>query len=330
MRRKSLSQYLTEQVRAGAATAELKQLIEQVSEACQYIGGLVDKGALANMLGSANTENVQGETQKTLDVISNDLLLAATEWTGVLAALVSEEMETPYQIPDAYLKGPYLLLFDPLDGSSNIDVNVSIGTIFSVLARPEGSGEPDVAAFLQPGSKQIAAGFVVYGPSTQMVLTVGNGTVGFTLDRYVGTFVVTQEKISIPADTSEFAINASNMRNWGAPVKRYIDECLAGKTGVRGRDFNMRWVASMVADVYRTLCRGGIFMYPKDSKHKDGRLRLMYEANPMAFIVEQAGGSATDGQQRILDIQPTGLHQRVGVILGSKNEVERVTAYHSQ
>lgn len=329
MRRKSLSQYLTEQVRAGAATAELKQLIEQVSEACQYIGGLVDKGALANMLGSANTENVQGETQKTLDVISNDLLLAATEWTGVLAALVSEEMETPYQIPDAYSKGPYLLLFDPLDGSSNIDVNVSIGTIFSVLARPVGTGNPDVKAFLQAGSKQLAAGFVVYGPSTQMVLTVGNGTVAFTLDRYVGTFVVTQEKISIPADTSEFAINASNMRNWNAPVKRYIDECLAGKTGVRGRDFNMRWVASMVADVFRTLCRGGIFMYPRDSKHKEGRLRLMYEANPMAFIVEQAGGSATDGQRRILDIQPTGLHQRVGVILGSKNEVERVTAYHN-
>ena len=329
MRRKSLSQYLTEQVRAGAATPELMQLIEQVAEACVSIGALVDKGALANMLGSARTENVQGETQKTLDVISNDLLIAATEWTGVLAALVSEEMEAPYQIPDNYPKGPYLLLFDPLDGSSNIDVNISIGTIFSVLECPKGVGKPDVAAFMQPGSKQVAAGFVVYGPSTLMVLTVGSGVVGFTLDRYPGTFVVTQEQVSIPADTSEFAINASNLRNWEAPVKRYIDECLAGKTGARGRDFNMRWVASMVADVYRTLWRGGIFMYPKDAKHKEGRLRLMYEANPMSFIVEQAGGAASDGRKRILDIQPTGLHQRVGVILGSKNEVERVTAYHS-
>ena len=328
MSRKSLSHYLAEQVRAGAATAELKQLIEQVAGACVSISSLVAKGAVANVLGSAGTENVQGETQKNLDVISNDLLIAATEWSGLLAGLVSEEMEEPYQIPEAYPKGKLLLLFDPLDGSSNIDVNVSIGTIFSVLDCPKGITKPDVAAFMQPGSKQLAAGFVVYGPSTLMVLTVGRGAVGFTLDRDAGTFVVTEEKVSIPADTSEFAINTSNMRNWEAPVKRYIDECLAGKTGVRERDFNMRWVASMVADVYRTLSRGGIFMYPKDAKHKEGRLRIMYEANPMSFIVEQSGGMATDGRRRILDIQPTGLHQRVGVILGSKNEVERVTAYH--
>ena len=328
MSRKTLSHYLAEQVRAGAATAELKQLIEQVAGACVSISALVAKGAVANVLGSAGTENVQGETQKILDVISNDQLIAATQWSGLLAALVSEEMEQPYQIPDAYPRGRMLLLFDPLDGSSNIEVNISIGTIFSVLNCPEGVTNPDVADFMQPGSKQLAAGFVVYGPSTRMVMTVGRGAVGFTLDRDAGTFVLTDEKITIAADTSEFSINASNMRNWEAPVKRYIDECLAGRSGVRGRDFNMRWVASMVADVFRTLSRGGIFMYPKDAKHKEGRLRLMYEANPMSFIVEQAGGMATDGTQRILDIQPTGLHQRVGVILGSKNEVERVTSYH--
>ncbi len=329
MNRKSLPQYLAEQMHAGAVTADLKQLIEQVAGACMSISALVAKGAVANVLGSAGTENVQGETQKNLDVISNDLLIRATEWSGLLAALVSEEMDEPYQIPDAYPKGKLLLLFDPLDGSSNIDVNVSIGTIFSVLECPKGVKTPDAAAFLQPGTRQLAAGFVVYGPSTLMVLTVGRGVVGFTLDRDAGAFVLTEESVAIPADTSEFAINASNMRNWGPAVKRYIDECLAGKTGVRERDFNMRWVASMVADVYRTLSRGGIFMYPKDSKHKEGRLRILYEANPMAFIVEQAGGMATDGHTRILDIQPTGLHQRVGVILGSKNEVDRVIAYHA-
>jgi fructose-1,6-bisphosphatase I len=328
MARKTLSQYLSEQVRAGAATADLKQLIELVSGACISISSLVAKGAVAGMLGSAGTENVQGETQKKLDIISNDLLIEATQSSGLLAALASEEMETPYQIPEPHPKGRFLLLFDPLDGSSNIDVNVSIGTIFSVLECPTGVSQPDVAAFMQLGSRQLAAGFVVYGPSTLLVLTVGRGSVGFTLDRDAGAFVLTQEKVAIPADTSEFAINASNQRNWLPPIKRYIDECLAGKTGTRGRDFNMRWVASMVADVYRTLSRGGIFMYPKDVKYKEGRLRLMYEANPMSFIVEQAGGAASDGERRILDIQPTGLHQRVGVILGSKNEVDRVTSYH--
>jgi fructose-1,6-bisphosphatase I len=218
---------------------------------------------------------------------------------------------------------------DPLDGSSNLDVNISVGTIFSVLRCPDGVTEPDEKAFMQPGSKQLAAGFAVYGAATILVLTVGNGVVGFTLDRELGSFILTQQRIVIPEETQEFAINASNARNWEPPVKRYIDECLAGKTGTRGKDFNMRWVASMVADVYRILSRGGIFMYPRDAKHKDGRLRLMYEANPMSFIIEQAGGAATNGHERILDIQPQALHQRVGVILGSKNEVDRVARYHA-
>ena len=330
MRRVTLTQYLVEQQRNhNQVSAELRLLIEVVARACKAIGHAVSKGALANVLGSAGTENVQGETQKKLDVISNEVLLEANEWGGHLAAMASEEMEKPHQIPRAYPRGGFLLLFDPLDGSSNIDVNVSIGTIFSVLRCPEGVEEPDEKAFLQPGTSQVAAGFAVYGPSTLLVLTVGNGVAGFTLDRELGSWVLTQPKIEIPEDTGEFAINVSNMRNWEPPVKRYIDECLAGKTGPRGKDFNMRWVASMVADVYRILSRGGIFMYPRDARHKDGRLRLMYEANPMSFIVEQAGGAATNGRQRILDIRPEALHQRVGVILGSKNEVRRVTEYHS-
>ncbi|HXJ50120.1 MAG TPA: class 1 fructose-bisphosphatase, partial [Burkholderiales bacterium] len=219
-----------------------------------------------------------------------------------------------------------------LDGSSNIDVNISVGTIFSVLPCPKTESgaycEPNEKAFLQPGRNQVAAGFAVYGPTTVFVLTVGDGAHGFTLDRETYTFVLTHPDIRIPEDTQEFAINMSNARRWEPAVKRYIDECVAGKDGARAKDFNMRWVASMVADVFRVISRGGIFMYPRDAKNRDGRLRLMYEANPMSFIVEQAGGAATDGATRILDLQPKGLHQRCAVILGSKNEVDRVTSYH--
>jgi fructose-1,6-bisphosphatase I len=331
MRRVSLTQYLVEQQRKhDQVSSELRLLIEVVARACKAIGHAVSKGALADNLGSAGTDNVQGEVQKKLDVISNEVLLEANEWGGHLAAMASEEMEKPHQIPSDYPRGGFLLLFDPLDGSSNIDVNVSVGTIFSVLRCPEGGAEPDEKAFLQPGTRQVAAGFAVYGPSTMLVLTVGNGVVGFTLDREMGSWILTQHKIEIPEETQEFAINMSNMRHWEPPVRRYIDECLAGKEGPRAKDFNMRWVASMVADVYRILSRGGVFMYPTDSKRKDGRLRLLYEANPMAFIVEQAGGAATNGRQRILDIQPEALHQRVGVILGSKNEVERILRQHTE
>ncbi len=330
MRRVTLTQYLLEQQRdAGIIPADLRLLIEVVARACKAISVAVSKGALGGVLGAAGTDNVQGEAQKKLDVLSNEILIEANEWGGHLAAMASEEMEGPHAIPHRYPRGEYLLLFDPLDGSSNIDVNVSIGTIFSVLRAPEGEGAVDERAFLQRGRDQVAAGFALYGPTTILVLTVGNGTVGFTLDRELGSFVMTAPDIRLPPDTAEFAINMSNMRRWDAPVRRYIDECLAGKDGPRGKDFNMRWVASMVADCYRILSRGGVFMYPRDAKHKEGRLRLMYEANPMAFVVEQAGGAATDGRRRILDIEPTSLHQRVGVILGSKNEVERIASYHA-
>jgi fructose-1,6-bisphosphatase I len=331
MRRVTLTQYLVEQQRTkGVVSAELRLLIEVVARACKSISNAISKGALAGVLGGAGTDNVQGEAQKKLDVIANEVLLEANEWGGYLAALASEEMDEPQQIPHRFPKGEFLLTYDPLDGSSNIDVNVSVGTIFSVLRCPEGVTHPDEKAFLQPGSKQVAAGFAVYGPSTILVLTVGNGVVGFTLDRDLGSWVMTEPKIEIPGDTQEFAINMSNMRNWTPPIKRYIDECLAGKTGPRGKDFNMRWVASMVADVYRILSRGGVFMYPSDSKYTEGRLRLLYEANPMGFIVEQAGGAAINGTQRIMDVQPVKLHQRQGVILGSKNEVELIGRYYAE
>ncbi|MEI6661573.1 MAG: class 1 fructose-bisphosphatase [Comamonadaceae bacterium] len=327
----SLTRYLVEQQRVnGLIPAQLRLLLEVVARSCKSISQAVNKGALGGVLGTAESENVQGEIQKKLDIIANEVLIEANEWGGNLAAMASEEMEDIYVVPNRYPQGEYLLLFDPLDGSSNIDVNVSIGTIFSVLRKPEGSqvSEQD---FLQAGSKQVAAGYCVYGPQTTLVLTVGNGVAMFTLDREQGSFVLTQENIQIPADTQEFAINMSNMRHWDAPIKRYVDECLGGKEGPRGKDFNMRWIASMVADVHRILTRGGIFMYPWDKREptKPGKLRLMYEANPMGWLIEQAGGAATNGKERILDINPTQLHQRVSVILGSKNEVERVTGYHA-
>ncbi|MFP8834335.1 class 1 fructose-bisphosphatase [Hydrogenophaga sp. XSHU_21] len=328
----SLTRYLVEQQRVDRhIPSQLRLLIEVVARACKGISHAVNKGALGGVLGSADSENVQGEIQKKLDIIANEVLIEANEWGGHLAAMASEEMDGIYLVPNRYPQGEYLLLFDPLDGSSNIDVNVSIGTIFSVLKKPEGSGAGvSEGDFLQPGHKQVAAGYCVYGPQTTLVLTVGDGVAMFTLDREQGSFVLTQEDVQIPPDTKEFAINMSNMRHWAPPVKRYVDECLAGKEGPRGKDFNMRWVASMVADVHRILTRGGIFMYPWDKREPDkpGKLRLMYEANPMGWLVEQAGGAATNGHERILEITPTKLHERVSVILGSRNEVERVTAYH--
>jgi fructose-1,6-bisphosphatase I len=328
----SLTRYLVEQQRMdGKIPAQLRLLLEVVARACKSISQAVNKGDLGDVMGTAESENVQGEIQKKLDIIANEVLIEANEWGGHLAAMASEEMEGIYVVPNRYPQGEYLLMFDPLDGSSNIDVNVSIGTIFSVLVKPEGVGVSE-QDFMQAGTKQVAAGYCVYGPQTTLVLTVGDGVAMFTLDREQGSFVLTRENVQIPADTKEFAINMSNMRHWDAPVKRYVDECLAGTEGVRGKDFNMRWIASMVADVHRILTRGGVFMYPWDKREpgKAGKLRLMYEANPMSWLIEQAGGAATNGKQRILDITPDKLHQRVSVILGSKNEVERITRYHSE
>ena len=329
----SLTQYLVEQQREhGLIPGQLRLLIEVVARACKRIAIAVNKGALGDVLGSAGSENVQGEVQKKLDVISNEVLIEANEWGGHLAAMASEEMDSIHVVPNRYPQGEYMLLFDPLDGSSNIDVNVSIGTIFSVLRKVGHSRGVTEDDFLQPGKHQAAAGYCVYGPQTTLVLTVGNGVALFTLDRETGSWVLTQPHLQIPENTQEFSVNMSNMRHWAPPITRYIGECLAGSTGPRGKDFNMRWVGSMVADVHRILSRGGVFLYPWDAREPDkpGKLRLMYEANPMAFLVEQAGGSATDGQQRILDIVPGKLHQRVSVVLGSRHEVERATRYHSE
>ncbi len=327
----TLSQFIINEQRRTSGTGDFSGLLSAIETACKRISAAVNKGDLIGALGALESENVQGETQKKLDVMSNDMMVDALNWGGHLAGMASEELEDPIQIPGEYPKGKYLALFDPLDGSSNTDVNISVGTIFSILRAPEGVTEPQVKDFLQAGTEQVCAGYALYGPSTMFVLTTGNGVNGFTLDNDIGEFVLTHPNMSVPEDTGEFAINASNSRHWVEPTRRYIDDCLAGETGPRGRNFNMRWVASMVAEVHRILNRGGIFMYPRDNKDpsKPGRLRLMYEANPMSMIIEQAGGAASTGTQRIMEVEPTEIHQRVGVIMGSKNEVAKVEEYYA-
>jgi fructose-1,6-bisphosphatase I len=304
--------------------------MNDIASACKKISHLVNRSGIIGIGGVADSENVQGEVQKELDIITNDVMVDHLNWTGHLAAMASEEIDELIQIPEQFPKGKYLISFDPLDGSSNIDINLSVGTIFSILRCPEGTTEPTVEDFKQKGTAQVCAGFCVYGPTTMMILTTGNGVDGFTLDQDVGEFILTHPKMTIPEDTAEFAINMSNQRFWEPPVQRYIDECIKGVDGGREKNFNMRWVASMVAEVYRVLTRGGIFLYPLDNKPstEGGKLRLMYEASPMSFIVEQAGGLSSTGRERIMDITPDGVHQRVPVILGSKNEVERIISYH--
>ncbi|HSM10948.1 MAG TPA: class 1 fructose-bisphosphatase [Lysobacter sp.] len=331
----SLTRFLIEQQREGQISPDLRLLIEVVARACKTISIAVGKGALGGVLGEAGRPgaasiNVQGEAQKKLDVIANDVLLEANAWGGHLAGLASEEMEHSQPMSDAYPRGNYLLLFDPLDGSSNIDVNISVGTIFSVLRCPDNVRVAGDEHFLQPGTAQVAAGYCTYGPNTTLVLTVGNGTHAFTLDREVGSFALTTRGMRIPEQTQEFAVNMSNQRHWQPPMQAYVADLLAGSTGPRGKDFNMRWVASMVADVHRILTRGGIFSYPLDAKcaGQGGKLRLMYEANPMSFLVEQAGGAASTGRMPMMQVQPQHLHQRVPVFLGSKGEVEAAVGYH--
>ena len=327
---KTLGLYLREMETKHGIDPRLTGLIAHLADTCKEISFKVSRGALAGVLGSAGSENVQGETQKKLDVIANDIMCQACAESGYVSGIASEEMDHALQVPENCEVGPYLVLFDPLDGSSNIDINVSIGTIFSILPAGEPHRNVTDEEFLQPGVNQLAAGYVIYGPQTQLVFTMGHGTVVFTLDLSSGTYLQTCEGMNIPAAAKEYAINCSNMRHWEAPVVRYINELLAGKTGPRGKDFNMRWVAAMVAEVHRILNRGGIFMYPRDNRDpsKPGKLRLMYEANPMSWLIEEAGGVATNGYERIREIQPTGLHQRVAVFLGAKEEVELVTSYH--
>ena len=319
----TLSQFLEQ--KTGNLTPELAQVIETIANTCKTIDQLLQQGALAGVLGSAEHENVQGETQKKLDVISNDYLIDALKIHPQVGGLASEELD---EFTPAQENGKYLVLFDPLDGSSNIDINMCVGTIFSILSAKNAVTQAE--DFMQAGTEQVAAGYVLYGPSTMMALTVGAGTLFFTFDPETQVFLLTSDQVQVAADTQEYAINASNQRHWEAPVKRYIGELQDGKTSVRAKDFNMRWVACMVGDIHRILCRSGIFLYPYDTKdlQKAGRLRLMYEANPMSMLIEQAGGASTTGRVRILDIQPTEMHQRVPVIIGSKNEVELVSHYH--
>lgn len=327
--RTTLSKFLIQQLDGIEGARELGALLVDVAAAVKAISAMTAKGALGGFLGRIDSSNVHGETQAKLDMVANETLLKACDWGGLVAGMASEELEEPYAIPEGYGRGRFLLVFDPLDGSSNVDVNVSVGTIFSVL-RHEATRAPAQADYLQPGRAQVAAGYAIYGPATMLVLTVGKGSHGFTLDREIGNFILTHPNLRIPEETGEFAINTSNARFWEAPVHRYVTECQAGRSGPRGRDFNMRWIASMVAEVHRILMRGGVFMYPKDLKDpgKPGRLRLMYEANPIGFLIEQAGGHASTGRQRILDVGPRELHQRIPVILGSRAEVERIELYH--
>ena len=341
----TLTRYLIEERRRFPdASGDLNALVLDISLACKAIARIVSFGELGDAFSSAAKPdagglNIQGEVQKPLDLLSNDIFIRMNEWSGHLAGLAglaSQEMDDPKQIPPTFARGKYLLVFDPLDGSSNIDVNVSVGSIFSILRAPPdvaGSGRDVTEAdFLQPGATQVAAGYALYGPTTMLVLSVGNGVAGFTLNPNLGEFVLTQQNIQVPPDTHEFAINSSNSRFWEPPVKRYVDECLAGKPGARGKDFNMRWIASMVAEAHRILMRGGVFLYPRDTKDpsKPGRLRLLYEANPIGFLMEQAGGRASTGRQPVLGVVPTSLHQRVGLVFGSKNEVERIERYHAE
>ncbi|HVO88119.1 MAG TPA: class 1 fructose-bisphosphatase [Casimicrobiaceae bacterium] len=331
--RTTLSKFIIEEQRAMAGPdTELTALLNDIQTACKYIASAVARGALRNANGPTESANTHGEIQQKLDVAANDIMLRSCEWGGELAGMVSEELEGPYAIPAPYPRGRYLLVFDPLDGSSNLDVNVTVGTIFSVLRAPDDVSDPLVEHFLQPGVRQVAAGYALYGPAAMIVLTLGRGVHGFTHDPEIGAYILTHPDLRIPETTREFAVNASNERFWERPVRRYVDECIAGRAGPRGADFNMRWIASLVAEVHRILIRGGLFMYPKDTKDatRSGRLRLLYEANPMAMLIEQAGGRASTGRQRVLDIVPGSLHERVPLILGSRGEVDRLERYHRE
>lgn len=324
----SLHAFLHDPAQGLSQGLPLLELLLQLADTVKELSALIAQGALADLSATLDSLNIQGETQLKLDLVSNALFIEKMKESGLVHGLASEELDDSVLLAKAPGDAPFLLIFDPLDGSSNVSVNVSIGSIFSVLSAPQ-DHLAHTADYLQAGRHQLAAAYAVYGPATMLVLTFGQGTHGFTLDTQLGEFVLTHPHIRIPAEAAEFAINASNERYWPAPIKRYIDECKAGAEGARGKNFNMRWVASMVADIHRILMRGGIYLYPADSRpaNKQGRLRLMYEANPMAMLIEQAGGKASTGTTEILQIKPDSLHQRIPVIMGSSAEVQRVERY---
>lgn len=318
---------LNTQLQEDGAPLELILLIRTLLAGCKEISFRVSQGHLAGVLGSLLSENVQGETQKKLDVISNQILKDILKESGYVKAISSEEED---DVVACNPEGKYLVSFDPLDGSSNTDINSLIGTIFSITHAPQWMEANDPSAFLQPGTQMVAAGYVLYGPSTMLAMTTGRGTHLYTLDKTHGGFLLTEGNVQMPAQTSEFAINASNQRHWEEPMQNYVTDLLQGDEGPRGKNYNMRWVGAMVGDIHRLLCRGGIFAYPFDKRNPKvpGKLRLLYEANPMSFLIEQAGGASSTGEGRILEVMPREIHQRVPVIMGSKEEVEHCLTYY--
>lgn len=332
--RTTLSKFIIEDQRRSAnPDPNLTSLLNDIQTACKLIAVAVSRGTLDP---GGHAEDVlpdkseAGARMRAIDRSANKIMVSTCEWGGQLAGIVSEEMEAPYPIPAEYPRGRYLLTFEPLDGASNLDVNAPVGTIFSVLRCPEGVETPEPKHFLQPGTRQVAAGYAIYGPVAMLVLTLGAGVHGFTLDHSIGAFTLSHPKMTIAPSTRDFAVNISKERHFEPAARRYVEEALEGEAGPRGSDFQMRWIASMVAEVHRILLRGGLFMYPRDTREPDGgRFHLLYEASPMAFLVEQAGGAASTGRTRLLDVVPEDIHQRVPVILGSREEVERLVAYHA-
>lgn len=331
--RKTFTRYTIEtEHRHEGATGEFSGLLNAVATAIKVVSNRVNRGTLGAAAAAPQAGSATGLDPASLDAVVNDVIIAETEWTGHLAAMTSQERDDIYPVPASYRRGKYLLVFDPLDGSGNIDVDTSVGTIFSILRSPRPGKDPRAEDFCQAGTEQVCAGFALYGPSTVLVLTTGEGVDGFTLDRDIGAFMLTHPQMRVPEQCSEFAINASNERFWEAPVRRYVRECLAGRTGPRGRDFNMRWVASLVTDAFRILVRGGVFLYPQDTRgpDEDGRLRLLHEVNPIAFVIEQAGGAASTGHERVMGLAPSRLHQRSPLIFGPRAEVDLIETYHRE
>ncbi len=326
---KNLNNFLSENLNKTEANQRLASIVKAIAASVVQVANLIECAPLAGQLGKLQNENIQGEQQAKLDLLTNDCFIAHLQACEAVLGIVSEELDEAIVFSKDTSKPNYLVAFDPLDGSSNIDVNVAVGSIFSVLSAPIGRAT-QTADFLQKGTQQVLAGYAIYGPSTGLVFTIGSGVHFFTLNRATGEFLLTQANMRVPKDTQEFAINASNARFWEPPIQQYVTECLAGTTDVRGKDFNMRWIASMVADMHRVLIRGGIYLYPKDNKVplKAGRLRLLYELNPMSWLIEQAGGKSSTGHERVLALAPTGIHQRAPIIIGSENEVERIVNYY--
>ena len=311
---------LERQRRISGATGDFTGLFQAIALACRVIASKVQKAGLADVLGATGAVNVQGETVQKLDELANKVLVRCVEAGGHVCVMASEENEEIIPIPAQYPHGKYVLMFDPLDGSSNIDVNISIGTIFSIHRRITASGPGTAADCMQVGTKQVAAGYVIYGSSTMLVYTTGDGVHGFTLDPLIGEFFLSHENIRIPARASTYSINEGNTSKWSAGVKAWID-LLKTNDAPGGKPYGLRYVGTLVADFHRTLLRGGVFAYPADASASEGKLRLLYEASPMAFIAEAAGGAASTGAQRVLEVEPTSLHQRVPLFIGSKDDV---------